>query len=73
MEATLRASIVRQFGTRQRVCVTPEDTLQGMLTLALVCSGTALRWPMRLRMYHRVGASIPYNKTIIRGVRSTYV
>jgi sugar (pentulose or hexulose) kinase len=35
----LRASIVRQFGTRHRVCATPEDTLQGLLTLALVCSG----------------------------------
>jgi len=37
----LRASIVRRFGARHRVCITPEDTLQGMLALALVCSGQA--------------------------------
>jgi sugar (pentulose or hexulose) kinase len=37
----LRASIVRQFGARHRVCVTAEDTLQGLLALALVCSGKA--------------------------------
>jgi sugar (pentulose or hexulose) kinase len=37
----LRASIVRQFGARHRVCITPEDTLQGLLTLALVCSDKA--------------------------------
>ena len=37
----LRESIVRQFGARHRVCVTPEDTLQGLLALALVCSGKA--------------------------------
>jgi sugar (pentulose or hexulose) kinase len=37
--AALRASIVRQFGARHRICVTPEDTLQGLLALALVCSG----------------------------------
>src|SRR5215213_7339886 len=37
----LRASIVRQFSARHRVCVTPEDALQGLLTLALVCSGKA--------------------------------
>ena len=35
----LRGSIVREFGTRHRICVTPEDTLQGLLALALVCSG----------------------------------
>jgi len=37
----LREIIIRQFGTPHRVCVTPEDTLQGLLALALVCSGTA--------------------------------
>ncbi len=37
----LRTSIVRRFGARHRVCVTPEDTLQGLLALALVCSGQA--------------------------------
>ena len=37
----LRESIVRQFGARHRVCVTPEDTLQGLLALALVCSRRA--------------------------------
>jgi len=38
--AALRSSIVRQFGAHHRVCATPEDTLQGLLTLALVASGT---------------------------------
>jgi sugar (pentulose or hexulose) kinase len=38
---TLRTSIVRQFGTPYRTCVTPEDALQGLLALALVCSGRA--------------------------------
>lgn len=37
----LRASIIRQFGASYRVCSTPEDTLQGLLALALVCSGRA--------------------------------
>ncbi|MEO7910274.1 MAG: FGGY family carbohydrate kinase [Roseiflexaceae bacterium] len=37
----LREVIVRQFGARHRICSTPEDTLQGLLTLALVCSGKA--------------------------------
>jgi sugar (pentulose or hexulose) kinase len=37
--AALRGSIVQRFGTPHRVCVTPEDTLQGLLALALVCSG----------------------------------
>ena len=37
----LRESIISQFGAPQRVCVTPEDTLQGLLALALVCSGKA--------------------------------
>jgi sugar (pentulose or hexulose) kinase len=37
----LRESIVRQFGAHHRVCVTVEDTLQGLLALALVCSGKA--------------------------------
>jgi sugar (pentulose or hexulose) kinase len=37
----LRESIVRRFGTRHRVCVTPEDTIEGLLALALVCSGQA--------------------------------
>src|SRR5262249_17044334 len=39
--AALRETIVRQFGARYRVCATPEDTLQGLLALALVCSGRA--------------------------------
>jgi len=39
--AALRESIVRQFGTPYRVCSTTEDTLQGLLALALVCSGRA--------------------------------
>jgi len=33
--------IVQRFGDAYRVCATPEDTLQGLLTLALVCSGRA--------------------------------
>ncbi len=37
----LRTHIVREFGTRHRICITPEDTLQGLLALALVCSGQA--------------------------------
>ena len=35
----LRASIVRQFGAPHRVCVTPEDTLQGLLALAQAIAG----------------------------------
>jgi sugar (pentulose or hexulose) kinase len=37
----LRASIVRQFGARHRTCATTEDTIEGLLALALVCSGQA--------------------------------
>jgi sugar (pentulose or hexulose) kinase len=37
----LRELIVERFGVAYRVCATPEDTLQGLLTLALVCSGQA--------------------------------
>jgi len=33
--------IVKCFGDPYRVCATPEDTLQGLLTLALMCSGQA--------------------------------
>jgi sugar (pentulose or hexulose) kinase len=35
----LRELIVQRFGDAYRVCATPEDTLQGLLALALVCSG----------------------------------
>jgi hypothetical protein len=37
----LRESITRQFGAPYRVCSATEDTLQGLLALALVCSGRA--------------------------------
>ncbi|HEU5097506.1 MAG TPA: FGGY family carbohydrate kinase [Roseiflexaceae bacterium] len=37
----LRESVVGQFGAPYRVCATTEDTLQGLLALALVCSGRA--------------------------------
>jgi sugar (pentulose or hexulose) kinase len=39
--AALRTSIVRQFGARHRISATTEDTMDGLLTLALVCSGKA--------------------------------
>jgi sugar (pentulose or hexulose) kinase len=39
--AALREAVARRFGTEYRVCATPEDTLQGLLALALVCSGRA--------------------------------
>jgi sugar (pentulose or hexulose) kinase len=39
--AALRASIVRQFGAPHRTCSTTEDTIEGLLALALVCSGKA--------------------------------
>jgi hypothetical protein len=35
----LRELVVQRFGDAYRVCSTPEDTLQGLLALALVCSG----------------------------------
>ena len=35
----LRASIMRQFPVPARICPTAEDTLQGLLAVALVCSG----------------------------------
>jgi sugar (pentulose or hexulose) kinase len=35
----LRASIMRQFSGPARLCQTPEDTLQGLLAVALACSG----------------------------------
>jgi len=37
----LRELIVQHFGDAGRVCATSEDTLQGLLALALVCSGQA--------------------------------
>jgi sugar (pentulose or hexulose) kinase len=37
----LRQLIAQRFGDPYRVCATPEDTLQGLLALALVCSGQA--------------------------------
>lgn len=38
---SLRESVVRQLGAPHRVCSTTEDALQGLLALALVCSGRA--------------------------------
>jgi sugar (pentulose or hexulose) kinase len=40
-QATLREIVVGRFGARYRVCSTTEDTLQGLLALALVCAGRA--------------------------------
>jgi sugar (pentulose or hexulose) kinase len=37
----LRQIVVRRFNAGYRVCATPEDTLQGLLALALVCAGKA--------------------------------
>jgi sugar (pentulose or hexulose) kinase len=37
----LRESVIQQFGAPYRVCSTTEDALQGLLALALVCSGRA--------------------------------
>jgi hypothetical protein len=43
----LRESIVRRFSARHRVCITPEDTLQGLLSgkLTLSLTGLAARHP----------------------------
>jgi sugar (pentulose or hexulose) kinase len=35
----LRQIVIQQFNAGYRVCATPEDTLQGLLALALVCAG----------------------------------
>lgn len=37
----LREAIGRRLGSEQRLCATPEDTIAGLLALALVCAGRA--------------------------------